>query len=108
MLRPLDPQRLDALARGDGDDEGVEFHLHHHMENIRKDIKEGGNWGIGVLGVLQEGGDFVTTIQRTRSLSYEERKGSDEWYIDFYVRAVDRAYGSAITDPLSRTFHSKT
>ena len=108
MLRPLDPHRLDVLAREDGNDEGVEFLLHKHMENIRKFVKEGADWGVGVLYILQEGGDFVTTIQYTRPLTCEERKGSDEWYIDFYVRAVDRAHGCATTDPLSSTFPSKT
>ena len=108
MLRPLDPHRLDVLAREDGDNEGVDFTLHHHMESIRKIVKEGQDWGYGVMGILHEGGDFVAFIKRTRSLSYEEKQGSDEWYIDFYVRAVDRAHGCATTDPLSRTFPSKT
>ena len=108
MLRPLDPHRLDVLSREDDNDEGVEFLLHHHMQNVRKDVKEGGDWEHGVMGILHEGGDFVAFVQRTRPLTCEERKGSNEWFIDFYVRAVDRAHGSATTDSLSRIFPSKT
>ena len=78
------------------------------MQNVRKDVKEGGDWGHGVMGILHEGGDFVAFVQRTRPLTCEERKGSNEWFIDFYVRAVDRAHGSATTDSLSRIFPSKT
>ena len=108
MLRPLDPQRLDALARGDNDDEGVEFRLHHHLENVRKDMREGENWGDGVMGILHEGGEFLAFTQCTRPLTCEERKGSNEWYIDFYVCAVDRAHGNATTNSPSRNFLSKT
>ena len=107
MLRPLDPQRLDALAREGDDDKGVEFHLHCHLERIRKEVKEGGNWGTGVMGILHEGGNFVAFVQRTRPMTLEEMYGSSEWYIDFYVCGVDRPYASAITDSPSRIFLSK-
>ena len=108
MLRPLDPQRLKALALEDGIDDGLELCLHHRFEDIRRFTKEGANWALGVQGILHEGGDFVAFMRRTRSLSYEEKQGSNEWCIDFCVRALDRAHGTAITNSPSSFFLSKT
>ena len=108
LPRPLDPQRLDALARESNDDPGIALRLHYRLQNIRKNVKEGADWGSGVMGILREGGDFMAFVQRTRPMTYEEMQGSDEWYIDFYVCGVDRAHASANTDLLSRTFPSKT
>lgn len=107
MLGPLDPQRLDAFVREGDDDEGVEFLLHCHLEALRKDVKEGEDWGTGVMAILHEGGRFLAFVQRTRPMTYEEMRGSNEWYIDFYVCGVDRPYASAITDSLSRNSLSK-
>ena len=108
MLRPLDPHRLDALARESDDDEGVEFLLHCHLERIRKNTKEGGDWAYGVQAILHEGGDFLAFMRRTSDLSYEEKQRSNEWCIDFCVRAVDPTHGSAITDSPSSNFLSRT
>lgn len=98
MLRPLDPKILDYLARRENDDEGLEFRLHCHLETIREDMSEGQDWGHGVMCILHEGGDFLAYVKRTRPMRYEEMKGSNEWYIDFYVCAVDPARGGATTE----------
>ena len=92
MLKPLDPQRLNALAREEDVDDDLDFTLHHHMSTVRKEIAEGDDWGLGVWNLLMEGGRWLVGIRRTRSLKYEERKGSDEWYIVFHVRAIGRAH----------------
>ena len=92
MLQPLDPKRLNALAREEDVDEDLDFTLHHHMSTVRQEIAEGDDWGLGVWNLLMEGGRWVVMIRRTRSMKREERKGSDEWYIVFYVRAIDLAH----------------
>lgn len=87
MIQSLDPQRLDALARdGDDDDEGIEFHLHKRMITIRREIREDGDWGSGVWGLMIEGGRILSSIRRTKPMSYEERMGSDDWYLELGVR----------------------
>ena len=106
MLKPLDPQRLNALAREEDVDDDLDFILHCHMSTVRQEISEDDDWGLGVWNLLMEGGRWVVNIRRTRSLTREERIGSDEWYIIFYVRAV-LAHLSSTTDPTTRIFHSK-
>lgn len=87
MIQPLDPQRLDALAReGDDNDEGIDFHLHKRMSTIRKQIKEDDDWGLGVWGLMIEGGRILAFIRRTKLMAHEERKGSDDWYVELGVR----------------------
>ena len=88
MLKPLDPKRLNALAREGDVDEDLDFILHCHMSTVRQQISEDDDWGLGMWNLLMEGGRWVVNIRRTRSLKREERKGSNEWYIVFYVRAV--------------------
>ena len=107
MLKPLDPQRLKALAREEDVDEDLDFILHCHMSTVRQEISEDNDWGAGVWNLLMEGGRWVVNIHRTRSLKYEERIGSDEWYIVFYVRAVVLTHPTSTTDPPTRIFRSK-
>ena len=107
MLKPLDPKRLNALAREDDVDDDLDFILHCHMSTVRQEISEDDDWGAGVWNLLMEGGRWVVNIRRTRSLKREERIGSDEWYIVFYVRAVVLAHPNSTTDPPTRIFHSK-
>ena len=105
MLKPLDPQRLNALAREEDVDDDLDFILHCHMSTVRQEISEDDDWGLGVWNLLMEGGRWVVNILRTRSLKREERKGSNEWYIVFYVRAVVLAHPTSNTDPPTRIFH---
>ena len=107
MLKPLDPQRLNALAREEDVDDDLDFTLHHHMSTVRKEISEDDDWGLGVWNLLMEGGRWMVNIRRTRSMERGETKGSDEWYIFFYVRAVVLAHSTSIADPPTRIFHFK-
>ena len=88
MLQPLDSERLDALAREDDVDEGMDFFLHRHMSSIRSLIKEDDNWGLGVEGLMREGVRTVANVHHTRAMTFEERMGSDDWFVEFAVRAI--------------------
>lgn len=92
MLQPLDSERMDALAREGDVDEGMEFHLHSHISTIRRQIKEDGDWGLGVWGLMIEGGRILASIRRTKPMSYEERKGSNDWYLELGVRTFTLTY----------------
>lgn len=95
MIQSLDPQRLNALARdGDDDDdeEGIDFHLHKRMSTIRKQIQEDGDWGLGVWGLMIEGGRILAFIRRTKLMTHEERQGSDDWYLELGVRTFPLAH----------------
>ena len=88
-LRPLDPQLLEAVAREDDVDEGMEFHLHRRMSDIRTMIKEDEDWGLGVEMLMIKGGSLPALIRRTRPMkNYDESMGSDEWFVEFAVRAI--------------------
>ena len=101
-LQPLDPQLLDAVAREDDVDEGMDFILHHHMSNIRTMIKEDEDWGSGVEGLMRGGGGIPALIRRTKPMmTLEERMGSDDSFIEFAVRAIHLTL-SAITNPSSQ------
>lgn len=85
MLQPLDRRMLEALSQeGDGDEE-LDSDPYNHIGDIRAQIKEGRDWALGVRGLLVEGGQFKTFIQRTKDLTCDERMGSDDWCINFYV-----------------------
>ena len=88
MLQPLDSERLDALAREDDVDEGMDFTLHKHMSSVRRLIKEDNNWGLGVEGLMTEGVRTLAYVRRTRPMTFEERRGSDDWFVEFAVRAI--------------------
>lgn len=92
MLKPLDPRRLNALAREEDVDDDLDFTLHQHMSTVRQEIAEDDNWGAGVWNLLMEGGRWLVGLRRTRPLKYHERIGSDEWYIVFHVRAIGLAH----------------
>lgn len=86
MIQPLNPEIMEALAREGDVDEGMEFHLHSHISTIRRQIKEDEDWGLGVWGLMIEGGRILASIQRTKPMVYEERMGSDDWYLELGVR----------------------
>ena len=102
-LRPLNPQRLDAVGREDDVDEGMDFTLHHRMSDIRTMIKEDEDWGLGVEGLMREGGGIPALLRRTRPMTWDESLGSDEWFVEFAVRAIHRT-SRATTDPSSQWF----
>lgn len=86
MPQSLNPEVMEALAREGDVDEGMDFIQHWHMSTIRKQIREDDDWGTGVEGLMREGGRIPALTRRTKSLEYEERKGSDDWYVELDVR----------------------
>ena len=95
-LQPLNPNMMIALAReDDGEediDEGLEHPLDFRIRDIRRLIAENENWGSGVDDLVREGVRARTWMTYTRSLKLEERKGSNEWFVEFLVGIFDLSF----------------
>ena len=61
-LRPLDSQRLTAVASEDNVDEGMDFIIHYHMSDIRIMITEDEDWGMGVRDLMVFGGGIPALL----------------------------------------------
>ena len=106
MLQPLDFERLHALAREDGVDKGMNGELRRRMRSIRSRIKEDDHWGYGVELMVTEGARTMATLNLTRPMTFEERAGSDEWFVGFNVRAIHHTL-RATTNPSFQWFPFK-
>ena len=87
MLQPLDPRRLEALARGDECKRHLDFDPTDRIGILRRELTEDEDFATGVSFLLRGWPVFLPYIVRKTPWYDHQRKGVDDWTIKFLVSA---------------------